>query len=917
MGYLYRSVDVMTEQLQRSLTDLECIVADLRRSEATLSRTNRVLKALSACRRAMLRATDEAGLLRQVCHALVEDGGCRAAWITGIGADSGRWPMAAASAGHPPDPAGLTTQTAGGDPIASAARTGEPCVARVLSGDDDAAMVLALPLDLEREVVGVLAVSATEASAFAGEELPLFEELAADVACGVGRHRERRARAEADAGVLASERRFRALIERSPDGISLLAEDGTILYDSDSTTALLGYTPTERLGRQGSEFVHPDDRAGLTTAFARLVRQPGAFVTCQARLVRRDGTARWIEGVFTNRLHEPAIEAVVVNYRDITEQRRAEEALRASERRYASILAATNEGVFDWDLTGATTRVSDRWLDLYGLPRESTPNTDAWRARVHPQDLPRVDQSFDDYMEGKTPISECEYRIRDAQGEERWVRGRALAMRDPDGRPVRVYGTVADISERKRAELALQESESRFRQVVECSPMPIGISDPSGRIDYLNPRFQEVFGYRAEELPHVEHWFERAYPDPDYRRKVVDQWQEAIADAVRQQRPSEVLDVHIVCRDGSVRIMQVFAAIMDDRLLAVFNDLTDRIRAEDALRQSEERFAVFMANLPAGAFMKDASGSTVYANRYLLDLFGWDDITGRSARELLPPDVAAKMEADDRAALEQGLVTVTEEVRDAANRARVFQTSKFPIVRAGQAPLLGGITMEVTDLRIAEQRLQAALEEKTVLLREVHHRVKNSLQAMISLMHMRDRQVADPAAHQLLVQLQEQARTMALVYEQLNQSDNLAQVRMPAYLRALASHVAHAFGIGRDVDLQVQVEDLVLDVAVASPCGLIVNELLTNALKHAFPPGFAARPRLELGLRREADRLVLVVGDNGVGLPAGLDRERSPSLGLRLVYLWATHQMAGTIQVDGTEGTRYTLVFELPAWKSS
>jgi two-component sensor histidine kinase len=193
-----------------------------------------------------------------------------------------------------------------------------------------------------------------------------------------------------------------------------------------------------------------------------------------------------------------------------------------------------------------------------------------------------------------------------------------------------------------------------------------------------------------------------------------------------------------------------------------------------------------------------------------------------------------------------------------------------------------------------------------VLLREVHHRVKNNLQAIIALAEMRLDQVGDAPAHLWLKEFQEQARTMSLVYEQLYQSDNLAHVDMLPYLQDLALNVFAAFGEDRKIDLRLEIESISLDVSTAMPCGLIINELLTNALKYAFPPTFVEQKCVTIGLKAEEGRYVLWISDNGVGLPPGQEGQPAQSLGLRLVGLWATHQLGGRLSVESQAGAGTT-----------
>ena len=177
---------------------------------------------------------------------------------------------------------------------------------------------------------------------------------------------------------------------------------------------------------------------------------------------------------------------------------------------------------------------------------------------------------------------------------------------------------------------------------------------------------------------------------------------------------------------------------------------------------------------------------------------------------------------------------------------------------------------DITKRKRAAAQVQAALDEKVVLLREVHHRVKNILQAMIALMDMRMSKEPNDEAGGFIRELKEQTRTMSLVYEQLYQSENLARVAMAPYLEKLSANVFEAFGGGRAIELQLDVATLVLDVSQAMPCGLIVNELLTNSLKHAFPEGFGKPPRVSIALGQEGKTCRLVVSDNGVGLPPAM-----------------------------------------------
>jgi PAS domain S-box-containing protein len=217
------------------------------------------------------------------------------------------------------------------------------------------------------------------------------------------------------------------------------------------------------------------------------------------------------------------------------------------------------------------------------------------------------------------------------------------------------------------------------------------------------------------------------------------------------------------------------------------------------------------------------------------------------------------------------------------------------------------------DATLAE--LKAALAEKEVLMREIYHRVKNNVQALIYLMDMQAEYIPDEVTRQMIRELQERARAMALAHEQLYESQNLAQIDFGDYLRDLVSNLSHAFEAGRPIVWSIDAQDAPLGVDTAIPCGLIAAELLTNALKYAFPNGEPRAERREteckinVAFRAEGDHFTLLVADNGVGLPAGLDWSATKTLGLQLINIMACHQLGGQVEVDTRAGTSFKITF--------
>jgi two-component sensor histidine kinase len=223
-------------------------------------------------------------------------------------------------------------------------------------------------------------------------------------------------------------------------------------------------------------------------------------------------------------------------------------------------------------------------------------------------------------------------------------------------------------------------------------------------------------------------------------------------------------------------------------------------------------------------------------------------------------------------------------------------------------------TLEATRRRTAQEReqmlaqLQTSLQEKDTLLREIHHRVKNNLQVISSLLALQAEAVHDPQVAALMQVSQERIHTMAIIHEHLYRADNLAQVNLASYLDTLAMHVVQAYcREERGVTLHSSFEDVWLDLDRAIPCGLILNELLTNCCKHAFPGGQSGEIHLELRTTPAHD-ITLSVRDTGVGPPEGFDVQTTESLGWQLVQL-LTEQLRGTITLTHSGGTAISINF--------
>jgi two-component sensor histidine kinase len=216
----------------------------------------------------------------------------------------------------------------------------------------------------------------------------------------------------------------------------------------------------------------------------------------------------------------------------------------------------------------------------------------------------------------------------------------------------------------------------------------------------------------------------------------------------------------------------------------------------------------------------------------------------------------------------------------------------------------------------AEEALRVSLREKEVLLREIHHRVKNNMQVISSLLNLQARHILDPAVLAMFQESQRRIRAMALVHEKLYLSKDLSSIEFSEYLESLALHLSHFFQVDPHlIRLKMNMEKIFMNISTAIPCGLIVNELVSNSLKHAFPEGRGGELRIELR-RTGAHKFLLIVGDSGIGFPAGLDFRSTDTLGMQIVTM-LVDQLDGHIELDRQDGTSFRIAFEEQRSKQS
>jgi len=285
--------------------------------------------------------------------------------------------------------------------------------------------------------------------------------------------------------------------------------------------------------------------------------------------------------------------------------------------------------------------------------------------------------------------------------------------------------------------------------------------------------------------------------------------------------------------------------------------------------------------------------------------FAEEELVGKPVEVLLAPEDAGLADHFTRETAGEGHERVLR-TKD-GGRVPVY-CSVAPLRDAsGRAQGFVCVALNLAQRKAAEEQLRASLAEKELLLREVHHRVKNNLQVISSLLSLQTQEAADPRVAELFQESQGRIRSMALIHEQLYRSGMLAQVDFAEYLEQLTTQLAGTFdAAGQSIRLKLSAEPIPLPLDLAIPCGMIVNELVSNAMKHAFPQGEGGE--IEVRFRREQDQYVLLVCDDGIGVPPASGSEKPETLGMRVVEA-LVRQLGGAYQTERQQGTAFTVRF--------
>jgi two-component system, chemotaxis family, CheB/CheR fusion protein len=588
---------------------------------------------------------------------------------------------------------------------------------------------------------------------------------------------------------------------------------------------------------------------------------------------------------------------VLLAIEDVTQRR--EEA----EVRYQRLFETAKDGMLLFDAeTEKLTDVNPYFLELTGYGRERLIG-----CRLSEMEV------FRDTSEATRIVNEARFHevVRHEDVgliaiDGRRIEAELVANRYPVGGQQVVQVNVRDVTKRNRAVQDLRESEERFRLLVDSvRDYALFQMDPGGRITSWNSGAERLLGYSETEI--IGQSAVRLFTPEDA----------AQGEATRELETARTTggadnERWHIRKDGSRFFASGVVTTVRDQagrlrgFAKVMRDITERKKAEEQLKQQAQLLELAQDII----IVRGLDGRISFWNDAASAAYGWsgEEAVGKISYELLQtvfPEPLSNIQAV--------LLTKNrwegELLQTRRDGAQITVWSRWALQFDSLGKPVGVLVInsDITARKRADEQLRASLREKEVLLKEIHHRVKNNLQVIASLLSLQSEHIADSKVLAMLEEMNNRVRSIAAIHEMLYGSADLSRIDFASYLNTIAKDLMSFFSdrAGK-VRVQVDAAPISLDITKAAPCGLIVNELMTNSFKHAFPDD--RQGVITVSLRCPEEECVLEIADNGVGMPAALDPRSATSMGLQLLGL-LVQQLKGKLEIDRTSGTRFTITF--------
>lgn len=702
---------------------------------------------------------------------------------------------------------------------------------------------------------------------------------------------------KAEQARLESEERYRAAFITSPDAFIISTIDGQWVDINESFTRLTGYQREEILGKQSSRiniWAFPQDREEW---IAQLIAN-GVCESYETVLLSKAGSP--LNALLSSRIILiNQVQHILTIAKDVTELKRTEQILRDSEERYRAAFFTSPDAVTISTINGKWIDVNDSFTKLSGYAREDLMGKKAgdvpiWVSSEERQQWIKILKE-----NGQCDDFEATMRRKDDTLNIVLLSSRLITLNNEQ----HIFTIAKDITELKKKDQDLRESEEKYRVAFQTSPDAICITSLQGDWIDINEGFTRITGFTREDILGKESTAVNIWTNPDDRLTLLQ--------GLHENGVYENLETVSRCKNGSLITVLISARIIlinqQPHILSITRDITQRKQAELALKESEEWHKAILQTAMDGYWLVDMQGRLLEVNDTYCRMSGY------SMQELLAMYVSDLEVEEDSDAVKlriQELVALGENRFESRHRRKDGSVFDVEVSTQYRSSAMDGMVVaflrNISSRKSLEKKLAVTVEEKEALLREVHLRAVNLIKYISSLL---DVQISSFNTRQDALKGLENDRkrlnSIATIHSILYESKDYSQINIDDFLHTLIPQIIQNSDCGKSINISINNENILLNIDSAVICGLLINELVVNSCEHAFPDRDSGDIKINMRYLNEQS-LELEVKDNGIGLSGNyLD---SKGLGMTMIRLYV-QQLQGSWEFTGNQGTCCRIIF--------
>ncbi len=689
---------------------------------------------------------------------------------------------------------------------------------------------------------------------------------------------------------------------------------GTIEWDknycvrdwSERAEEIFGWKAEEVLGKNVYELeIFPKSLIHEMRKNLDKFREKGkTYFSIDSKQVTKNGSkiyCRWFNAVSYNRSGEVLNVYSMVD--DITGRKLAAKKLKESETRFRVLSEASFVGMYM--LQDQKFRyVNPRLCEMSGYSEKELVDKMGPADLLHPEESGKFERLQKIWFNNNINSFEIELKIKTKQNDTIQVRtfGSTIQI---NNKPA-IIGVSIDQTSQLEAAGEVKRSLESYRTLFDSISDAIYIQKKDGTFMEVNKGAVDMYGYSKEEIIGKDPSLLAAPGKVDMYKtmKHVEQALNGIPQSFEwwgKRKNGEVFPKEINLTKGHY--------FGEDVIIAVARDVSDKYEREVELRHSEELFRQLFQKSPLAIALLDPHGDIIMLNK------GFEELFGHTEEELKGIALDSVIVPEDKIEDAKKLSASNETFQTASIRKRKDDTTVHvliygvPVKVNNEVIAIYGIYVDITERIISEKQIKLSLQEKEVLLSEIHHRVKNNLAVITGLLELQSHKLDNEEAVKALKDSQMRINSMALIHEKLYQNKNLSKIEFDKYTNELITVLKSShLNADQPVEIVMECENVELPITTAIPCGLLINEIVTNSIKHAFNGTDGAE--VKLSLKEANGDMHLRISDNGRGLPAKFDELETKSLGIILIRTLAT-QLGAVLNVDGDNGTTYQITFPI------